>query len=330
MESIESVLASISERARTFRPHEERPAEESASDNIARALGREHVALAKRERAPNATEHLVGGGTEGSDQPASPSRADVAIMTALKDPELDQVLHIFSDDWSKEGREGVVYNVCTITVQDLPITIVAASQNDMGMVPAAILATKTVRAWEPRIMAMVGVCAGVKGKVNLGDVVVGKQLFDYGSGKIEGGQLTPDYQPMLLNEQVCSYALELAGSPETLADLKAQWPTQTGKPDTELRAHVGPMASGAAVVATESVVVGIREHKRSLLAIDMESYGMARAAAASARPPLALAVKAVQDFADEVKNDDYREYAAFVSAQFLYRFLSEYWAQLRP
>ncbi len=71
--------------------------------------------------------------------------------------------------------------------------IVAAVQNDMGMVPAAILATKTVRAWRPKLVAMVGICAGVRGRVNLGDIIIGKQVFDYGSGKLVDGKLHPDY-----------------------------------------------------------------------------------------------------------------------------------------
>ena len=256
-----------------------------------------------------------------------PPRADVALVTAMQSPELEQGLQAFSDTWHKEGREGVVYNVATLELQESPVTIAAAAQNDIGMVPAAILATKTIQAWRPRLLAMAGVCAGVRGKVELGDVVVGRQVFDYGAGKREAGNLAPDFQPASLNETILSHALALASDRQRLAEIRDLWPIDSGKPRTDLVAHVGPMASGAAVLADETVVKDVTDHQRSLIAIDMEAYGVMRAAAAAIRPPATIVVKGVQDFADSAKSDEHREYAAFVSARFLYRLLAESWSQ---
>lgn len=256
-------------------------------------------------------------------------QADIAVLVALPSPELDQVLRTLAPQWRKEGREGVVFNVAQAEIHGENLTIAVAVQNDMGMVPAAILATKTIRAWRPRLLAMAGICAGVKGKVNLGDIVVGKQLFDYGSGKLKNGRLQPDYQPVSMDDQLCNCAIHLASDKPTLSTIRADWPLATGKPDTDLHAHVGSMASGAAVVADDSVVEGIQQHKRSLIAVDMESYGFARAASSSLSPTPFIVVKGVQDFANESKADDFREYAAFVSANYLYRFLNTYWGDIR-
>jgi len=57
---------------------------------------------------------------------------------------------------------------------------------------------------------------------------------------------------------------------------------------------------------------------RGLLGIDMEAYALFSAAVGSGKPrPLALCVKAVSDFADKDKVDDYQEYAASISASFI-------------
>jgi len=68
----------------------------------------------------------------------------------------------------------------------------------MGMVPAAILATKAVHVCAPLYVAMTGVCAGVAKDVNIGDIVIADSIFDYGSGKLIRGKLHPDYLPSRL------------------------------------------------------------------------------------------------------------------------------------
>ena len=319
MASMEEALARISARAPTYRrPRSGESSGEGAGDE---------TSMPKVSDAT--TERLLGKVSSGSQGDQSSRRADIAVLAALADPELNKVLSAFGPAWQKESRDGVVYNVARTPISGRDLTVVAAVQNDMGMVPAAILATKTVRAWQPRIVAMVGVCAGVQGRVHLGDIVVARQVFDYGSGKLVDGRLFPDYQPVSIDEHLYQCAIDLTANAAALSSIRGSWPTDTGRPPTELRAHVGAMASGAAVVADDSIVEGIQEHKRSILALDMEAYGMARATLSSISPPLPLVIKAVQDFADESKADDYREYAAFVSVQFLQRFLEDYWDQIR-
>ncbi|MCW5649789.1 MAG: hypothetical protein KIS62_08595 [Ramlibacter sp.] len=252
--------------------------------------------------------------------------ADIAIVVALHDPELHQVLDAFSPSWTKEGREGVIYNVAHIRLDQSDVTVVAAAQNTMGMVPATILTTKTIRAWQPKLLVMAGICAGVQEKVSLGDVIVARQVFDYGSGKLKNGILIPDYEPVTMDDELCNHVSDFSKDKAVLRGIKDAWPVATGVPQTELRAHVGAFASGAAVVSDEPTVKGIREHKRSLLGLDMEAYGVARATV-SAKAPLApfLIVKGVQDFATEAKSDEVREYAAYASARFLFCFLDAHW-----
>lgn len=76
------------------------------------------------------------------------------------------------------------------------IRVALLSQSMMGMLPAAILTTKVLRLCEPDYVVMTGVCAGVEGRTNKGDILIADSVFDYGSGKIIEGELHPDYSPV--------------------------------------------------------------------------------------------------------------------------------------
>jgi nucleoside phosphorylase len=253
--------------------------------------------------------------------------ADVAVVVALP-VEREKLLAALGGAQTDEVREGVMFRVVRRLFCDEEATVAVAQQITMGMVPAAILAGKAIKAWSPKIVAMTGICAGIKEKVRLGDIIVGRHVFDYGSGKLEGGRLHPDYEPVVMDEDFCGYAANCANDAQLLSRIRALWPVASGRPVNDLEAHVGSLASGAAVVADETVVRGIQEHKRSLLGVDMEAYGLARAAcSASPRLPFVI-VKGVQDFADSAKNDEYREYAAFVSAHFFTLWLERHWSAI--
>jgi nucleoside phosphorylase len=312
LDRLDQILKELSERERTRIGKADAPGNETQAE------------------APSAAVPARKDQREAAHAEDSPdSRADIAILVALPEPELTFVLKTFSQSWRQEGRDGIVFQVGTMPVSGTELTVVAAAQNDMGMVPASILATKTISSWRPSFVAMVGICAGVKEKVELGDVVVGQQFFDYGSGKLNDGRLVPDYTPVPLNDHVCALAKTLALDTELSARVRGAWGgSKAGKPATELTVHVGPMASGAAVVADNKIVEDIEQHKRSLLAVDMESYGLARAVTSAIISPHFMIVKGVQDFADPEKNDNFREYAALVSAVWLYEFIQRSWNAL--
>ena len=35
---------------------------------------------------------------------------------------------------------------------------------------------------------MTGICAGIEGKVNMGDIIIAERIFDYGSGKLKSNE----------------------------------------------------------------------------------------------------------------------------------------------
>ncbi|MEW6585794.1 MAG: tetratricopeptide repeat protein, partial [Nitrospirota bacterium] len=105
---------------------------------------------------------------------------DVLIVTAVKD-ECDGVLQL-EKDWSEHlDSSGFRYYVRK-DADGLSWTLARAV--DMGPEHAANLATRLVAILQPRCLAMIGVCAGQREKVLLGDVIVAERLFRYDAGKL--------------------------------------------------------------------------------------------------------------------------------------------------
>jgi nucleoside phosphorylase len=127
------------------------------------------------------------------------------------------------------------------------------------------------------------------------------------------GALQAVAEPALLE-----VAADVAEDANTKRQIRAGW--EGGFPKGELSIRIGPMASGASVLAHADVVRSIQDQNRDLLAVEMEAYGVMAAAAAC--EVSALAIKSVCDFADANKDDGWQDYAAYTSAA--------YFAELLP
>lgn len=199
-------------------------------------------------------------------------------------------------------------------------SIVVGAAPRMGMPSSAVLSAKMIASFRPRILAMTGICAGRFGKVNLGDVIVANPSWDWGSGKLDSVDDKPRFRPsphhINVDIDLINELKEIADDVGLMARIKQE--ASGKKPPTELKAHFGPLASGAAVVADANVFESLLDHNRDLLGIEMEAYGLACAAEGCGKPrPKAIMMKSVCDFADKDKADDFQEYAAETSARFL-------------
>lgn len=246
---------------------------------------------------------------------------DIAIVTALRSPELDAVLNL-PYGWVKRRFSGdsTSYHFGIFFRGEEKVRVVAAHATRKGMPSSSALASKMLTSFRPKYVVMLGICAGVPGKANLGDVVVGDPTWDYGSGK---RSLDNDSSPvflcapyqMALKAPISQLASELARDPDVLKEIRAGWDGST--PDGRLTVHVGPMASGASVIADDAESRKIGLQHREVLAIEMEAYAvMAATEYCFGRDTSAIAIKSVCDFADAKKSDDWQAYASYTSAAF--------------
>jgi nucleoside phosphorylase/CheY-like chemotaxis protein len=198
--------------------------------------------------------------------------------------------------------------------------VYAASAPRMGMTATAVLATKMIEAYRPELIAMTGIAAGVKGRCDLGDVIVADPSWDWGSGKhstAEGVARFAAAPHQIPISAVMRMRIErLARQPQICEEIRQSWPGEP--PSTSLKVLIGPVASGASVLADQDKVSTIEQQHRKLLAIEMETYGLFAAAAEARVPqPIAFSLKGVSDFANEGKGDSLQRYAAYASAGIL-------------
>ncbi|RJF90299.1 response regulator [Sphingomonas cavernae] len=260
-------------------------------------------------------------------RPRETRPGDVAILTALNE-ELDAILRL-PLEWSqfKPEGDGTRYHEATIETGNGPMRLVAATASRMGMAATAALASKMIDLYRPSYLVMAGVTGGVRGRVNLGDILIADPSYDWGSGKyeiVDGQQeFAPNPDQLRLDPDLRPDLVKASKDSTLLSAIRSSYPGT--KPDHPLECHVEAVGSGAAVLSDAAIVEDIKSHNRKLHGVEMEIYGLMMAAEICAKPrPLAFSVKAVSDFADPTKADDVRPYALYASANFILRFVTDY------
>ncbi|XXY13664.1 pentapeptide repeat-containing protein [Sorangium sp. So ce216] len=117
---------------------------------------------------------------------------DVLVITALQ-LELDAVLALGEGGergWQEAlDPSGFRYHLREIPREPArpgaaPLRVAAAWSGQMGEGAAAVRATDVVSHLDPACLAMCGICAGARGKVALGDVIVAQRVYSYDHGKL--------------------------------------------------------------------------------------------------------------------------------------------------
>lgn len=291
------------------------------SDNLLHVIKYDEVSDEWKDRLTERLEYLVS-----SEEDDVEYDYDIAIICALKSPELDAVMQLIT-----EWNEYIIPTDKTTkyyTSEFNGLKIVAASAAQMGMPASTALAMKLIAFFKPKNLFMTGICAGVQGKVNIGDILVADQSWDYGSGKIKGDGSFQTFQiepyPLRLSPELKSNVQVLQSDRTFLATTQHNWPL--GKKHSSLNIHIGPIGSGSAVIADKSIIEKLlNEQHRKLLGIEMEAYGVMFAAEHSPDPkPKTMVIKSVCDFGDIEKNDEDQAYAAYTSASFLFTYINNF------
>ncbi|SAK92946.1 5'-methylthioadenosine/S-adenosylhomocysteine nucleosidase [Caballeronia catudaia] len=253
---------------------------------------------------------------------------DLAIFTAL-DEELEAILAL-NGNWREEAvaHDHARYFVGTFPSDVRPVRVVAVAAPRMGMPPAAVTAAKLISTFRPRTLAITGICAGVRGKTEVGDILIADPCFDWGSGKWVREEATSElrFRPApyqwRLDERLRAGARAVATA-GLMGQIHQRY--EDAKPDSAPRVIVDAMASGASVLQAAQLVDDVRDQHKNLVGVEMESYAVFTAAEYASEPrPACIAIKSVCDFGDETKADEAHAYASHTSAQFLYAFATEF------
>lgn len=250
---------------------------------------------------------------------------DIAIICALNNPELRQILKIPAN-WERYSIENdaTQYFIGNFERDGKKIKVVCASPPQMGMVASATLSMKMINSFRPKYIAMTGIAAGYSGNdLGFGDILIADQSYDGTSGKIitlenQEKSFSPNPTPIPLDSDL-KEKLRGFENHGILAKIKERYNGKT--PSTELKIKVGPLVSVPFVIQNDSEFKSFRENQRKLVGLEMEAFGIFYSANNAPNPkPKPFVIKSVCDFGDINKNDNYHIYAAFTSAQFLYEF----------
>jgi nucleoside phosphorylase len=268
------------------------------------------------------------------DQDAGQYRTDVCFLTALKDPEFQALLDAGLDLDSPELVDTTTYaRVGHLPTISRPLSLVAANCLRMGSTESALVASKLIQHFRPKLLLLVGICAGFEEKVQYGDVILADPCWDYTSAKIavdERGERTVTYLPdyVSVDADIRSRFEILAEDTTFLGTIHKEW--KGDKPRAQPMIKIAPSASGPAVIADANVLKEIRRtQNRATLGLEMEAYGVYCAARMATRPrPVVASLKSVCDYGTFLKDDKYQRYAASVSAAVAIEFCKRFGPEL--
>jgi nucleoside phosphorylase len=273
-------------------------------------------------------------------------KVEYALITAMFAAEFEQVQDFF--DWDGDIKTNTQLFRLGHLKGRPDKKVVAAIPAATGMVDAAITATLLLELFKPTFLLMCGVCGGKKG-TSLGDIIVAKKIFTFQKGKVDdfkepdGGGLklfNREKQPInsgeiydskgdrieigiekfeIEHDSIIEIDSLLQGVIEPhFEDITAKINKEFKVFNRSVNVHFDSMACSTMVINKEGFFEErIKTVDRKTVAVEMESYAVARAAKyANNGMTKFLIVKSVMDNMTK-KDDNSKLLAARSSALFL-------------
>lgn len=215
-----------------------------------------------------------------------------------------------------------------------------------GQASAASYTQSILSYFRPKIALMSGFCGGIKAKkVNIGDLIVFESALDWDYGKwqevkqTDGDQTDGDQtaKETVFHSRpdpvsIAGETIHLIGRDLVLNGLKDKSTlvkkySGLGKGSLQdFAVHLGPVASGSAVVANDEIVGKIRGLNESIVGVDMESFAFYYACRRThVRRPAFVCMKAVADHSNGNKGDEYHATCSEISANAVAEILTARW-----
>jgi nucleoside phosphorylase len=197
----------------------------------------------------------------------NPTPPTVVIVTAL-DVETDAVLRHLGGNWTDEDLQGTLCYRGKFEGWDVVVV-----ETGPGNSTAGIIAGKVLSHYAPDLALFVGVAGGIK-DVKLGDVVAASKIHAYESGKDTDKGFEPRAKSPL-----SAHALEQRARAMRKRNEWRQRLDPNLKREDEPELHVGPIAAGEKVVASQvaPTAEGLKAAYGDTLAVEMEGWGFLEA-----------------------------------------------------
>jgi len=262
----------------------------------------------------------------GIDDPARPI-FDFLIITTVQE-EFDAVFDIL-----KQIAEEVPCTCKTVHGFFIPTpfgnrTISLSKSHRMGTVAAALNTQKCILEVSPRLVILVGITAGIRGEVNLGDLVIPDRIVEYESTKVavdgekNHGLIRETHGEV--RQKISMWADRNLWLNTIKGEIQDSAPIDMFSGLSDIHICTGAMASGNKVITDPSFIQKIQSlFGRKIISIEMEAIGVAEACDTNSERIPFIVIKSVSDFADSTKNDDWHYFCSQISAKFAITLIEE-------
>ena len=205
-------------------------------------------------------------------------------------------------------------------------TVLLATLNSMGGVPAAAITWDILDKWRPRHVILVGVAGGDPGEAQqrLGDVVVGEIVLGYELAKLKDRRTEARPRTYEPDQPLRDAAGQAAKSwPKPFSDL----PRPDGTTES-VKVHSTAIGSGSKLVANPKFFKWLGNLHEKIHAIEMEGDGVGYACDQHPARARLLVVKGIMDRSDGAsrtsdQRDEWKKFAAATAARFVRDVLDE-------
>ncbi len=266
---------------------------------------------------------------------------DIGILTVIP-PELDAAKSALGplEEPEKEGPNDTIYvrGAVRSVRRGRDYTFVLAGIGAAGNPNAAALTAQLIERYRPSVVLLMGIAAGMRGKVRIGEVVLSERVVAYEPAALVVGkdgthqvQPRPDITrvPHGLLQDALHYQPDPLRLVEIFERIRGTFPPVPGGQEDVWRQHVASsiecrrqvtIASGEKLLKNPDKFLEIRRVHGKVEVIEMEADGFVKACELAGRPW--LVVRGISDFGDELKNDAFHEFASRSAAAVLADFIS--------
>ncbi len=266
-------------------------------------------------------------------------RVDVVILTVIS-AEFEAARRVLQiDDGSREkDLDGTVYFrgavPSELAKRDYAIALTCIS--GAGNPGAAAATAAAIARYHPRAVFLMGIAAGIRDKVQIGEVVLSDRVVAYepaallrtARGTKEHPRPEIDRAPHAMIQDVVSYRPDSARLRAAFDRAGGAIPTAPAGREDEFRAHVasaltarlGTIASGEKLLRDPSKLLAVRKLHGKTEVGEMEAAGLVDACRRGPVPW--LVIRGVSDFGDELKDDRFHTFASCAAAAVLFDFIA--------
>ncbi|MDP2722248.1 MAG: hypothetical protein Q8O72_05795 [Bacteroidales bacterium] len=255
---------------------------------------------------------------------------DIGIITVIPS-EIEAIFEVFNVDKSKIIYSDSNYNYWSTEIYspllDKNLKIVISHLNgEAGNTEAAICTTHFLRDWHPRLMCLIGITAGIRGKVKIGDVVIPNKIHNrtikaFKGGKyftrgttynrhdiidqmikispVDAGKFSVEYSPYLFEQLKIA---KIVAKSKELTDSEFS---------TELLLEDGSISSDNTLIRDPEYFKGIiEETDEKCRGGEMEAAGFVRSCEIENIALPWMVFRGISDFGDNSKGDEFQKIAA--------------------